>query len=74
MNVVCLPQFLPLDVHIGLSERKRVDIRLRVQVGQAVVDESMGCFVGTHCVDDVEHSSIWLQPPIIPSNAGRWFI
>ena len=74
MNVVCLPQFLPLDVHVGLSERKRVDIRLRVQVGQAVVDEPMGCFVGTHCVDDVEQGSIWLQSPIIPSNVGRRFI
>jgi hypothetical protein len=26
-----------------------------------VVDEAMGCFVRTNCVDDIEHFGVWLN-------------
>ena len=59
------PKLSALDVHVGLTEREGVYVRLVVQVSKAVVDEPMSGLVAPHGVDDVKDLGVRLQPPVV---------
>ena len=63
-----LPDLLALDVHVGLTECERVDVRLVVQVRKTVIHEPVSDLIAPHGVDDVEHLGVRLQPPVILGN------
>lgn len=59
-----------LGMHIRFSERERINIRLVFQVRQGVVDKSVGAFIGTDGVYDVQQGRIGLETPVIFCNLG----
>ena len=56
------------DMHIWFTECERIDVGIRVEVGQAVIDKTVGCFIGSHRVNNVEEFSILWKAPVIDSN------
>ena len=60
-----------LDAHVGLAERKGVDVRPRVEVREGVVDEAVRGLVGAHGVDDVEERRVRAQAPVVDRDRGR---
>lgn len=56
------------DMHIWFAECERIDVGIRVEVGQAVIDKTVGCFIGSHRVNNVEEFGILWKAPVINSN------
>ena len=56
------------DMHIWFAECERIDVGIRVEVGQAVIDKTVGCFIGSHRVNNVEEFGILWKAPVIDSN------
>lgn len=56
------------DMHIWFAECERIDVGIRVEVGQAVIDKTVGCFIGSHRINDVEEFGILWKAPVINGN------
>lgn len=57
-------------MHIRLAKGKWIDISGRIEVSQAVVDESMGRLVRPDSVENVKEFGIRIQTPVI--NRDFW--
>ncbi len=60
-----------LHMHVGLPHGERVDICLRVEVGETVVHEAVRGLVGPDGVDDIEERRLWPEPPVVDRNLRR---
>lgn len=55
-------------MHVGLTHGEWIDIVLWIEIGETVVHEAVGGFVGTDGVYDIEQFGIGLQAPIVDGN------
>jgi len=59
-----------LDVHVGLANRKRVDV-VGIKVTKTVIDEAVGGFVGADGIQDVLHRRVLGKAPVIFGDGRR---
>ena len=57
-------------MHIRLAQRERVDVRVVIQVREAVIDEAVRDLVAAYGVDDVNHLRVGFESPIVLGNLG----
>jgi hypothetical protein len=65
---VNLPRTASFDLHARLSNCKRVQVFVLLQVSQTVIHKSVGRLVGSHGFDYVQERSILGQTPVIDGN------
>lgn len=56
---------LPFRMHVWLPQRKGIDIRSRIQVRQAVVDESVRRLIGANSIDEVNQLGVTGHAPVV---------
>jgi len=61
-------------MHIWFAECERIDVGIWVKVGQAVIDKTVGCFIRSHRVNNVEELGILWKAPVIDSNLRSRYI
>ena len=55
-------------MHIWLAKCEGIHIRLVIQVGETVVDETVSDLIASYRIYDIEHFGIRLQSPVILGN------
>lgn len=59
-------------MHVRLAERERVDVRLVVEVREAVVHEAVRALVAAHSVENVDELRVGLEAPVLLRYRRSW--
>lgn len=69
-----VPEFCAFHRHIRFAQRERVNVGIRVEVCQAMINESMCALIASHGIYDVEERGICRETPVVLGDLRRGLV